>query len=111
MPRTADKENQALQLVQKYVARIPEDLRAILAPESERTLEFAAAIKSLRLKEEERYYVIDIQHRYGIALRPNESVKQTMIRVRLKLLRERREAEAEGDVVDTYAPLPVDPLE
>jgi len=98
-------------LVSRYVARIPEDLRDLLIPPHEQLAEFATAVKSLRIKEEERYYVLDIQRRYRIPIRPNESVKETMIRVRLAIIRKRREAAEDENIVDIFGPLPVDPLE
>lgn len=98
-------------LVEKYLARIPEDLRDLLGPDLKRLEEFALAIKALRIKEEERGYVMDIQYRYGLPLRPNESVKQTMIKVRLAILKKRREAAQDSSSVDIRGHLPVDPLE
>lgn len=107
--RRPESTNHAL--VEKYLARIPEDLRDLLGPDSERREEFALAIKALRIKEEERGYVMDIQTRYGLPIRPNETVKQTMIKVRLAILRKRREAALDSSLVDIRGHLPVDPLE
>ena len=90
---------------------IPTDLRAILLPDEADLSQLAIAIKRLRVKEEERYYVTEIQQRYQIPLRPNEPVKRTMIRVRLDILRERREADEEGFLLNIDGPLPTDPLE
>ncbi|MEW5796672.1 MAG: hypothetical protein AB1772_09985 [Candidatus Zixiibacteriota bacterium] len=102
-------------LVEKYIARIPEGLRDLLSPGSEQYREFADALKALRLKEEERYYVMGIQRRYRLPIRPNESVKRTMIRVRLAIWKKRRQPEADIDpesaILDLLGPLPVDPLE
>ena len=98
-------------LVEEYLAQIPDDLHDLLVPSQDDPAEFAAAVKSLRLKEEERSYVMAIQQRYRLPLRPNESVKRTMIRVRLAILKKIREAEIEGNPIDTDTSLPVDPLE
>jgi hypothetical protein len=98
-------------LLEKYLARIPEDLRDLLVPATDHLDEFEAAIKSLRLKEEERYYVMQLQRRHGLPIRPAETVKETMIRARLTLLRKRREEAEEDDGLDLNDPLPVDPLE
>lgn len=98
-------------LIEKYRSTIPTDLRAILLPNEAEMLQLAIAIKRLRVIEEERYYVSEIQQRYGIPLRPNETVKRTMIRVRLDILSKRREADREGFVLDIDGPLPTDPLE
>jgi hypothetical protein len=111
MAETVNQEIKGHPLVEEYLERIPIALRDLLAPGQEHLAEFAVAVKSLRLKEEERAYVMAIQQRYRLPLRPNETVKRTMIRARLAILRKRQEAEAEGDIVDTDWPLPVDPLE
>jgi hypothetical protein len=111
MTESVKQEVERHPTVEKYLARIPVDLRDLLAPDREHLGEFAAAVKSLSHKEEERSYVMAIQQDYRIPLRPNEAVKRTMIRVRLAILKRRREAEAEGVRIDTDASLPVDPLE
>jgi hypothetical protein len=111
MAKEVNQEIERHPLLEQYLAQIPADLREILTPGQEHSTEFADAIKSLTMKEEERSYVMAIQERYRIPLRPNESVKRTMIRVRLAILRRVREAEAEGEPIDTDASLPVDPLE
>jgi hypothetical protein len=98
-------------LIEKYLARIPSDIRDLLRPDPDQLAEFAVAIKRLRVKEEERYYVREIQRRYGVPTRPNESVKRTMIRVRLALLKQRQLGEETEEVVRATDPLPVDPLE
>jgi len=98
-------------LVEKYLARVPEDLRDLLGPKDDQTDDFASAVKALRLKEEERYYVMHLQRRHGLSIRPNESVKRTMIRARLTILHKRRESADDEDCFDLNDPLPVDPLE
>lgn len=111
MSRVVNQEIERHLLLEQYLAQIPVDLRDLLAPDREHPVEFAAAVRSLPMKEEERSYVMAIQHRYRIPLRPNESVKRTMIRVRLSILKRLREAEADGEPIDTDVSLPVDPLE
>lgn len=111
MAREINQKIERHLLLEQYLAEIPVGLRDLLAPDQEHPVEFAAAVKSLPMKEEERSYVMAIQQRYRIPLRPNESVKRTMIRVRLAILKRLREAEAEGEPIDTDVSLPVDPLE
>jgi hypothetical protein len=111
MAEAVNQEIKGHPLVDEYLEQIPVGLRDLMAPARELLAEFAVAVKSLRLKEEERAYVMAIQQRYRLPLRPNETVKRTMIRARLAILRKRQEAEAEGDIVDTDWGLPVDPLE
>ena len=106
-----DKEAHYRSLLKKYQSRIPSDLKDILLPDEAQMSQLAITIKRLRIKEEERNYVIEIQRRYRIPLRPNESVKRTMIRVRLAILRKRRDADEGEDIFDLYGPLPIDPLE
>ena len=98
-------------LIEKYRSKIPTDLRHILLPDEAEMSQLAYAIKRLRVREEERYYVTEIQRRYQIPLRPNESVKRTMIRVRLDILRRRRDADEEEFFLHLDGPLPTDPLE
>ena len=80
------------------------------ADENERQ-DLAIAIMALRLREEERSYVRDLQERYGVAIRPNETVKQTMIRVRLEILKEAIAAGVQVDLREHPGSLPKDPLE
>ncbi len=98
-------------LTEKYLSRLPEDIRYLLAPAADRRDEFEAAIKSLRRKEEERYYVMRLQKRYGLPIRPSETVKETMIRARLIILRRRHEMVEDDPGVVLNDPMPVDPLE
>ena len=111
MPEMVNKEADHHPVVERYLARIPADLHDLLLPDPQQAAEFVAAIKSLRDIEEERSYVMALQRRYELPLRPNESIKRTMIQVRLQILKKRREAEAEGKIFDPDQPLPVDPLE
>ncbi len=99
-------------LVKQYSKRIPQDLWDIFLPQSPDGLEtFSAAIKALRLKEEERNYVMELQQQYELPLRPNLTVKETMIQVRLNLLQERKRRGQEADDLSIDDSLPVDPLE
>ena len=111
MAEAVNQEIERHPFVEEYLDRIPVALRDLLAPDREHLAEFVASVKSLRLKEEERSYVMAIQQDYRIPLRPNETVKRTMIRVRLAILKRRREAQAKGARIDTDTSLPVDPLE
>ena len=95
--------------IRHYAAGLPESIRDILLEGVEESPDaFISAIKKLRLKEEERNYVLNIQRNHGLACRPHESVKETMIRVRLKILRRRRSMGKKPIKGDG---LPVDPFE
>jgi hypothetical protein len=98
-------------IVETYLSRVPHELRDILIPSDDQLTAFGAAVKALRMKEEERYYVMDIQRRYGLPIRPNDSVKKTMIRVRLAILKERRDPKESERSLQLVEKLPVDPLE
>jgi hypothetical protein len=99
-------------LLERYVKRIPIGLRDILVPRGKHArLELARAIKALKIREEERNYVRELQRVYELPLRPNESVKRTMIRVRLKIVEELRQAAREGRRAEYDDKLPTDPLD
>jgi hypothetical protein len=94
--------------VRQYCRKIPEDLWDLLLPQLPDEFEsFEAVLKALPFKEEERDYVMELQQEYDVPLRPNETVKETMIRVRLASIRERRQRGGH----QTRGELPIDPLE
>lgn len=98
--------------IKQYSRRIPRELWQIFLPQlPDEFAEFSTALKSLRLREEERNYVMELQREHEVPLRPNETVKETMIRVRLQNLRERRHhgRRSHNKVFDED--LPIDPLE
>jgi hypothetical protein len=99
-------------MIQQYLSQIPEQLWGVLGPDDESGLrEFSQRIKALRLWEEERAYVRELQELYELPLRPNETVKETMIRARLKFRRLRNEKGNSVPDSDLDFDLPVDPLE
>jgi hypothetical protein len=92
----------------RYRSRIPQQLWDILIPADEANSgEFAISIKRLRIREQERDYVMTIQRKFGITVRPNESVKEAMTRVRLKLIQDSSVGDQPGEI----GGLPRDPLE
>jgi hypothetical protein len=99
-----------LQEQAKYIKGIPESLRSILVPDENDNSSFSEKAKSLRIKEKERNYVMEIQRDYKLSLRPNESLKRTMIRVRLKMLRKKLKVGTKANL-NYFKNLPVDPLE
>lgn len=95
-----------------YAESLPPQLRDILVPaDPAARAALADAVGKLRLLEEEREYVMELQRLYSVPIRPNESVKRTMIRVRLALLKLRRSEQQRDDSEPLYIDLPVDPLE
>jgi hypothetical protein len=94
-----------------YATEIPEHLNDLLLPAEQSELEqFAERIRKLRIKQEEREYVMGLQEVYDLPLRPNATVKQTMIRARLKIRLDRLAATGRLPEPGTDD-LPVDPLE
>ncbi|MCX6835180.1 MAG: hypothetical protein NTW07_08635, partial [candidate division Zixibacteria bacterium] len=61
MAREINQKIERHLLLEQYLAEIPVDLRDLLAPDQEHPAEFAASVKSLPMKEEERSYVMAIQ--------------------------------------------------
>lgn len=98
--------------IENYVSVIPKNLRDLLIPANPDELSgFCSTIHKLRVREVEREYVMDLQRVYRIPIRPNESVKATMIRVRLKVLKQRLEHRDAGTQESLFSNLPIDPLE
>ena len=107
-PKVAGKD----QCTKDYLAAISRNLWDLLVPANpEMHTDFCATIHKLRVREVERNYVLDLQQVYRIPIRPNESVKATMIRVRLKILKQRLKRLEPGDRNSLFEELPVDPLE
>ena len=94
--------------VERYRSQIPAQLWDILLPEGDDDLEvFVASIKRLRIKEQERNYVMAIQRKFQIPVRPHESVKESMARARAKIFSCRKG----GSKRLSNRRLPLDPLE
>jgi len=96
--------------VDRYAKNIPESLKSILIPEQSEKESFAAMAKALRIREKERNYVMEIQREYKLSIRPNESLKRTMIRVRLKMLKKKMKTGIKAKP-SNFKNLPIDPLE
>ena len=82
----SDPEN--VQRVEKrYQSEIPPQLWDLLLPRDDDDLAvFAGSIKRLRIFEQERNYVMAIQRKFSISIRPQESVRESMTRARAKIL-------------------------
>ena len=99
-------------VVRKYAEEIPAQLHGLLLPIDQSELEtFSKRVKLMRCKLEERAYVMELQEMYDLPLRPNATVKETMIRARLKYRQERLENDGDFPEPGTDENLPVDPLE
>jgi hypothetical protein len=99
-------------VIDEYAGGIPGQLYDLLLPTDQSELEeFSERIKELRFKLEERAYVMELQDFYELPLRPNATVKETMIRARLKYRRQRLENDGEIPEPGADENLPVDPLE
>lgn len=97
--------------VQNYLASIPEDLWDVVLPESPLQLGlFARAIHELRAREAQREYIIGLQKKYGLPLRPNATMHETMKLVRLE--RKKRQSQRSRNIkFDSEGNPPIDPDE
>ena len=99
-------------ILQKYLSGIPQDLWGLLLPDDKAHLgQLAAAVKAQRIRQEERNYVMDLQYQYRLPLRPNETVKETMIRARLRQLKKQSGYRDGQSRSSSGGQLPTDPLE
>lgn len=96
----------------EYIESIPRELRNIFSPtESEDLENFYLHLKALRIREKERNYVMEIQKNYNLPIRPNYTLKDTMIRVRLKMLKKKIINRRNGYDSRSSDKFPVDPME
>jgi hypothetical protein len=112
MARKRKSDRSRDDMIKRYARNIPTELRTMLLPKTaQERFKFVRRISALHMREEERNYVIELQHRFGLPLRPNESVKRTMIRARLKVLHKVKTAHQFDDHPLRHRRLPIDPLE
>lgn len=95
----------------KYLESIPENLRELFLPEKPEELpRFARSIHELRTRETERDYILGLQKKYSLPLRPNATMNETMKLVRLA--RKKRTASNRRNLpFDPDGNLPIDPDE
>ncbi len=99
-------------ILKEYLAGIPKQLWNLLLPGDKAHLgQLASAVKAQRIKQEERNYVMDLQYQYRLSLRPNETVKETMIRARLRQWKKQSGYRDGQSRFNTGGQLPTDPLE
>lgn len=92
-----------------YLKQIPQELWSQLVPDNIEELQlFAKQIKKLRITEKERNYVMELQQIYKLPLRPNATVKETMIAARLNAIKKQNRPLKESD---DLGDLPIDPFE
>jgi len=98
--------------IENLIKKIPSDIHALILPDSDENFEeYECVIKAQRIVEKERDYVMEIQRSYKLALRPNDSLKETMIRVRLKLIKDKNRPSRNTGGRNGYGFLPIDPME
>ena len=97
--------------IQNYLASVPEDLWDLVLPESPSQLGLLArAIHELRAREAQREYIIGLQKKYELPLRPNATMHETMKLVRLE--RKKRQSQRKRDIkFDRDGNPPIDPDE
>jgi len=99
-------------ILQKYLSGIPQELWDLLLPDDKAHLgQLASAVKAQHIRQEERNYVMDLQFQYRLPLRPNETVKETMIRARLRQWKKQSGYMDGQSRSNTGGQLPTDPLE
>lgn len=110
--RLSNSPSLVRKLTERCGREIPTDLHHLLLPvERQQWHAFLVKAKKLRIREIERNYVMELQTKHNLSVRPNESVKATMIRARLRILKNRLQ---KMRVEEPGAPkriMPVDPLE
>ncbi|UCG61034.1 MAG: hypothetical protein JSV52_11995 [Candidatus Zixiibacteriota bacterium] len=83
--------------VERYLKETPRQLWQLLLPEKTADFAgFAASIKSLRIREKERDYIIELRRKYGLPFRPNASIDETIKRVRLIRWKRKKMMEEQG---------------
>ncbi len=107
-----DQLFEEFQDIKDYLSGIPENIHYLLVGQTKQDfLALRQAIKKQRKNQQEREYVIEIQQRYRLPLRPNSTVKATMIRARLRLKSIMARSTNSGHYYGSEGELPVDPLE
>jgi hypothetical protein len=108
MPEISSQPDYLRKQMDRYRSEIPAQLWDILlSKEGDDPEEFVTALKRLRIREQERDYVMAIQRNFRIPIRPQESVKESMSRARARILSRQRN----GSNRFRTRRLPLDPLE
>lgn len=100
--------------IERYLKEIPEELWQIFIPaDSGDFAGFAASIKSLRIREKERDYIVELRRKYGLPFRPNASIDETIKRVRLIRWQRKKTMEQQGldDGAENHSADRIDPDE
>lgn len=97
--------------ISKYLESIPENLWDMFLPATAAELpRFARSLHELRARETEREYIVGLQKKYDLPLRPNATMNETMKLVRVA--RKKRAASNQGRLpFDPDGNLPIDPDE
>jgi len=78
-----------------YADCIPSQLWDLFLPsETSEFMAFSATIKALRIREKARDYIMELRKKYGLPLRPNATVEETIKRVRLIRWQRKKRAES-----------------
>lgn len=76
--------------LREYIQKIPSNCWPLLLPGSACDFkELEDAIRECRAEEEIRNSVMSVQMRFGLPLRPNLSVRETLLRLRIQKLKKR----------------------
>lgn len=78
--------------VLKMLEGIPEDIKKIFIPDGEdELLELELNTTNFRAREKEREKVMQLQKQYNLPLRPNQMLREVMIRIRIMQLRKSKD--------------------
>ncbi|MDF1543599.1 MAG: hypothetical protein P1R58_00695 [bacterium] len=78
--------------LRKYLSEIPSNCWSLLVPNSvTKFKEFEYTIRECWAEGEIRDSVMSVQNRFGLPLRPNLSIRETLQRLRIRKLKSRRQ--------------------
>lgn len=112
MTRKMQEQLSEYPTIQNYLASLPKDLWDLVLPESPAQLGlFARSIHALRAREAQREYIIGLQKKYDLPLRPNATIQETMKLVRLERKKRSGRRNSSGLKFDRDGNPPTDPDE
>lgn len=83
--------------VVKMLEGIPEDLKDLFTPTTEEELaQLEINIVKWRARVQERQKVMQLQGRYGLPLRPNQTLRDVAIRLKILELKKKRQSKGGG---------------
>ena len=82
------------QFVRKFLSELPKDLRKMFTPRTpEEIEELEMRLMKFPKFEDSRQRIINLQRQYGLPIRPNMTLSQTLVRIRIEQLRYKKKME------------------